>query len=190
MPRSRGLSSEVVVERAMVAFWTSGYAGTSLAALEAAVGLGRSSLYQEHPSKRALYLAALDRYEAIHVRPALAGLREPGAGARTLRNYLEQYAHRLASGTPRGCFLAAALAELGQHDPDVRRVGVAHQDQVSGALAEALRGAATNSRAFAAAGRASRAASVTLLGLGVLARIDPGAAAEGCAELAEALLGR
>ena len=86
--------------------------------------------------------------------------------------------------------MAGAMAELGPLDPDIRRLAGHHRARLEAALTNALRGAATNSKAYAAAGRTARQGVATLLGLAVVGRIDPAGAARGCEDLAEAMLGR
>jgi TetR/AcrR family transcriptional regulator, transcriptional repressor for nem operon len=52
MARPRNFDVDVVVERAMQAFWTLGYANASPAALAAATGVGKGTLYDAFGSKR------------------------------------------------------------------------------------------------------------------------------------------
>ena len=52
----------LALERARDLFWSSGYASTGIAELEAALGVGRKSLYDTFGNKRALYLRALGHY--------------------------------------------------------------------------------------------------------------------------------
>src|SRR5665811_775720 len=134
MSRVRAVDRELALDRAINAFWSKGYAATSLAELEVATGLGRSSLYQEFPSKRALYLSSLERYLAHRIRPELAALQAPGAGTRALRAYLSERADHLGHRTPRGCLIAGAMAELGPLDGEVRRIALAHHELVGGAI--------------------------------------------------------
>lgn len=59
MGRTRSFDERVVIERAVAAFRTSGYEGTSIGELVTATGLHRGSLYQAFGSKRGLFLAGL-----------------------------------------------------------------------------------------------------------------------------------
>ena len=59
MGRHKQFDDTVVVRAARDVFWQRGYASTSLADLEAATGLSRSSMYQTYGSKRGLFDRAL-----------------------------------------------------------------------------------------------------------------------------------
>ncbi len=65
----------------MKLFWRQGYEGTSLADLTRELGLSRPSLYAAFESKEALFLKALDLYEAR------AGYRQAALAAPTARAY-------------------------------------------------------------------------------------------------------
>lgn len=86
--RPREFDTEKALERAMELFWRQGYEGTSLADLTAALGITRPSLYAAFGSKEALFLQALDLYEAR------AGYREAALAAPTA----EAYARALLEG--------------------------------------------------------------------------------------------
>jgi AcrR family transcriptional regulator len=114
--RPREFDTEKALERAMVLFWRQGYEGTSLADLTEALGITRPSLYAAFGSKEALFLQALDLYEAR------AGYREAALAAPTA----EAYARALLEGAadlhgdrknPPGCLgVQGALACAPQSD--------------------------------------------------------------------------
>ncbi|MGH8159981.1 MAG: TetR/AcrR family transcriptional regulator [Rhodanobacter sp.] len=79
--RPREFDIEKSLERAMKLFWRQGYEGTSLADLTRELGLSRPSLYAAFESKEALFLKALDLYEAR------AGYRQAALAAPTARAY-------------------------------------------------------------------------------------------------------
>ncbi len=62
MARPREFDEEKVLERAMRVFWANGFAATSVAELEAATGLVRTSLYGAFGDKEQLFLKVLDRF--------------------------------------------------------------------------------------------------------------------------------
>jgi len=104
------------LERAMELFWRQGYEGTSLGDLTRALGITRPSLYAAFESKEALFLKALDLYEAR------AGYREAALTAPTA----SAYARALLEGAadlhgdkknPPGCLgVQGALACAPQSD--------------------------------------------------------------------------
>ena len=137
--RPRAFDPEAAVERAMTAFWSRGYHGTSLPDLLRATKLSRGSLYAAFGDKHALFLRALDRY----ISDALARVDQE-LDARTsalsgLRTFLAGYVDR-ASGDSgrRGCLFVATTMELATHDPDVAERVRAFFQALEGRLASAL----------------------------------------------------
>ena len=57
--RPRSYDPEQVLERALHAFWKSGFSGTSLDTLALATGLNRPSLYAGLGDKRTIYIKAM-----------------------------------------------------------------------------------------------------------------------------------
>lgn len=62
MARPKEFDREQVLDRAIELFWARGYEATSVGDLIDHLKIGRQSLYDTFGDKRALYLAALDRY--------------------------------------------------------------------------------------------------------------------------------
>jgi AcrR family transcriptional regulator len=101
----------------MMMFWRQGFEGTSIADLTHELKITRPSLYAAFGSKEALFLRALDRYEAR------AGYREAALSAPTA----DAYARALLEGAadlhgdkrnPPGCLgVQGALACAPQSDP-------------------------------------------------------------------------
>lgn len=114
--RPREFDMDKALERAMELFWRQGYEGTSLADLTRELGITRPSLYAAFESKEALFLKALDLYEAR------AGYREAALTAPTA----SAYARALLEGAadlhgdkknPPGCLgVQGALACAPQSD--------------------------------------------------------------------------
>ena len=116
MARPREFDADDALERATRLFWTKGFEQTSLDELCAATGLGRSSLYAAFGDKRALYLAALARYEERSI-----GRIAKAFDGRTLREGLETFLAALiddiVAGPGRsGCFIGNCAAELARLD--------------------------------------------------------------------------
>jgi TetR/AcrR family transcriptional repressor of nem operon len=120
--RPREFDTDAAVDRAMGAFWSGGYHGTSLPDLLKATALSRGSLYAAFGDKHGLFLRALDRYiddaltrldsELDPRKSALAGVRKCLAG------YVDR-----TSGVAgkRGCLVVATAMELAAHDPEVEQ---------------------------------------------------------------------
>ena len=140
MGRPRDFDEDVVVERAMEAFWTNGYANTSPAQLAAATGIAKGSLYNAFGSKRELFDRALARYGVLvsHIGEDL--LSQQGTTREVLASTLRHVVDSdLAQPVRRGCLVANTAAELAGHDPDIARTLRTMQEQtIAAALAERI----------------------------------------------------
>jgi len=109
MARPRAFDPDKALEDIMNLFWERGYEATSLQDIEAATGLNKQSLYRAFGDKRAMYLAALDLYEAREVAAGAEQLRLPGtAQERVARLFGHAIAKVTEDGDRRGCFLCNA----------------------------------------------------------------------------------
>ena len=118
--RPLSFDREAALEKAMLAFWESGYETTSISDLTAAMGVTAPSIYAAFGDKKRLFLEAMRRYagdpddlekafaRAPTARDAVAGMIEDAA--------------RLYTGdaTPKGCLLASAAASGSKDAADVR----------------------------------------------------------------------
>jgi TetR/AcrR family transcriptional repressor of nem operon len=146
MGRLQTFDSTIVVQSARDVFWDLGYDGASLADLEAATGLNRSSLYHAFGSKRGLFDAAVADYRDTVIRPRLSGLQAAGAGRRELLAYFDELRDavgRLPLDSPRrGCLLVNCATGLAAHDEPAREVVEAYRTELAAALRNAIAGAA------------------------------------------------
>jgi AcrR family transcriptional regulator len=136
--RTQSFDTDAAVRAARAVFWERGFEEASLPELEAATGLGRSSLYHAFGSKRGLFDAAVQSYLDEVVRPRLAPLTaRPEAGA------LEQYfaGLRAALGDVRslsarsGCLLLNAAGAPIARDEAVREVIADYRAELLRAMA-------------------------------------------------------
>jgi TetR/AcrR family transcriptional repressor of nem operon len=106
MPRSRSLSDDVVLERAMQVFWRRGYAGTSLRELAQATGLGSAALYHRYADKQGLFVQVLGRYAQRGLAARIAQLSAEPLPLEAIRQFFDQLvAASLADPERRGCLL-------------------------------------------------------------------------------------
>lgn len=105
MGRTRTFDEDAVVRAARDVFWQHGYAEASVPELEAATGLGRSSLYHSFGSKRELFGAAIESYLDEVIRPRLAPLLGADVSTDALETYL----------TGLGAALQAPRTHLAEH---------------------------------------------------------------------------
>ncbi|MDQ8046935.1 MAG: TetR/AcrR family transcriptional regulator [Solirubrobacteraceae bacterium] len=128
MARPREFDEEQVLTAARDAFWSKGFAGTSVSDLTEATGLGKGSLYGAFGDKEQLFTRVFGDYctRACAVADDQLAGPDDTAFAR-LGAYLRDMARQSAvaldeAGNPRtlhsrdGCFLAKTTAELAGRD--------------------------------------------------------------------------
>jgi TetR/AcrR family transcriptional regulator, transcriptional repressor for nem operon len=118
MPRPKSFDEDAVLAQAVELFRARGYEATSIADLEAHLGLGRQSLYNTFGDKQALFLKALDYYRKTFGESVVDCLARPDAGLETIREYFRTSIRNLTSESPRsGCLVTNTIAERGSDDP-------------------------------------------------------------------------
>ena len=142
MGRNQAFDTAAVVKAARDLFWDRGYEATSLAELEQATGLNRSSLYNAFGSKRGLFDAAVGDYLDTVIRPRLRGLLGDVPARNALIEYFDGLRIAVAarpSGSPRrGCLLVNCAAGLAGHDDPAREVVDGYRAELTSALRHAL----------------------------------------------------
>jgi len=161
MARSRAFDEQEVLTAAMHAFRREGYSHISVAQLEAATGLGTSSLYHAYGDKAGLFRRALDHY----VTSIVASRLDAYAGPKATLDDLEQLFLTLFQAPyddGYGCLVVNSATEFGSADSiasDGVRLGLSlvhrHIEDVV-------------SRELGAAGAEVKAAQLVLLYQGVL----------------------
>lgn len=112
MARPRSFDEQYVLTAAMHAFRRTGYAHISVAELEAATGLGTSSLYAAFGDKAGLFRRALDHYVASVVAPRLAAHAGSQAGVDDLEHlFLSLFEPPYNDGY--GCLVVNSATEFG-----------------------------------------------------------------------------
>jgi TetR/AcrR family transcriptional repressor of nem operon len=131
--RPRSFDDDVVLSRAMEAFWTNGYAGTSPAQLAEATGVSKGSLYNAFSSKRALFEKCLDLYHQ-QIRELAKGLMDhPGPTRECLAEALRSVVDAdLAQPQRRGCLIGNTAVEMAGQDPDIAAKLRRMQDESTG----------------------------------------------------------
>ncbi|TFC88722.1 TetR/AcrR family transcriptional regulator [Cryobacterium sp. TMT2-10] len=198
MGRMQSFERITVVQAARDLFWDKGFDAASLADLEAATGLKRSSIYHAFGSKRGLFDAAVEDYQDTVIRPRLRILTGAGAGAgvgpSAGRASLIAYFAELRSAVcalpedspRRGCLLVNCAAGLAAHDDPARQVVDDYRSELTRALQDALRAAGSAPGESGPDCAPERARTLASLGMSamLLARVN---AAESVALLDTAL---
>ena len=177
MARPRAFEPEAALDDIMQVFWRKGYEGTSLQDIEAATGLNKQSLYRLYADKRAMYLAALRRYDETVVAQTAAVLREGVDARRKFQRLFNKVLEEASPGAQRwGCFLCNASADQAQLDPQSARFVSAAVERVETVFNEAL----ASSSPYDRNAKARKAAAVKLLafyfGLRILIKANAPAA--------------
>ncbi|MEL6712403.1 MAG: TetR/AcrR family transcriptional regulator [Planctomycetota bacterium] len=113
MPRGRPKEfvREEALARALDAFWATGYVGTGLGDLTAAMGIGRQSLYDTFGDKRQLFMEALDAYcdgQEAQMRGLLEGAATPGAA---LARFFDAWPEFMGGSMSDGCLVINTIGE-------------------------------------------------------------------------------
>lgn len=113
MPRPKEIERTELINRAMLHFWSHGYASSSISELVKATGASRHALYSEFKGKQDLFLACLDHYQPCVVSPAFNQVQEKGADLESVAAYFEFQISRAEQGTlpGPGCLVANTITE-------------------------------------------------------------------------------
>ncbi|WP_086799911.1 TetR/AcrR family transcriptional regulator [Streptomyces caniscabiei] len=119
MGRPKGFEPDVVIARAMEAFWTKGYTETSPADLAEATGVAKGSLYHSFGSKRQLFGKVLELYGRTRAEQAEEFLSRPGTTKERIRAYFVLLMDTDLDGpVRRGCLAQNTVGELGGRDAE------------------------------------------------------------------------
>ncbi len=123
MPWEKQFDVDDALTAAMRAFWARGYEATSMQDLTACMGINRGSLYATFGDKRALFIQALRRYDAVHRQAWVATLAEEPSAKRAILGAFEAViASVLKDGARDGCLLVNTALELSPHDPEISEI--------------------------------------------------------------------
>lgn len=174
MGRTQSFETDQVVRAARSVFWDRGFEEASLPELEAATGLGRSSLYHAFGSKRGLFDAAVQSYLDEVVRPRLAPLAgEPGPD--DLETYFTGLREALSDARSisarSGCLLLNAAGAPIARDEAVREVIADYRDELLRAMRAGAEARWPDAASSWRSGQADLLVSLLVAAL-VLARVD------------------
>ncbi|GAA3791005.1 TetR/AcrR family transcriptional regulator [Amycolatopsis tucumanensis] len=139
MAGKKQFDTDTALDAAMIQFWRSGYADTSLDDLSRATGLNRSSIYSSLGDKDTLFLRCLDRYAARYGDKYDAALsRVDTDPVAAVRAFFDVTLDRIADpGLPDGCLIAQSAMAIPALSPRV----AAHAKQALGRQRLRLRAA-------------------------------------------------
>lgn len=120
--RPRGFDEGAALDGALLAFWTRGFAGTSMDHLTTAMDLHRPSVYGAFGNKEVLYAAAVERYVNTLGRAMLAALDGKAGLAKEIKAFYVAVIDVVTGAHgPRGCPVACTLPAEAESSPTARR---------------------------------------------------------------------
>lgn len=119
--RPRKFDRDQALRRAMHAFWTHGYEGTSMTQLVEAMGIGSPSIYAAFGSKEALFREAVELYAVSEADPAWQALDQVDDTRLAVQGMLFASIDAfVATEPPRGCLIVLGAGHLGGAEDTVR----------------------------------------------------------------------
>lgn len=142
MPRKAAYDRHTALERAMILFWTRGYAGTSLKDIEAALDMRPGSIYAAFGSKEKLFHSALTLY-AERSRKALSEtLSDAASPLDGLSDHVRKLGRALAAPTQtKACMLMKTMLETSDNEPVLRDAAEDMMRQTEAAFRDAFQAA-------------------------------------------------
>ena len=111
---------EAALDGAVLVFRERGYHAASLADLGPAMKLANGSIYKAFSNKRALFLAAFDRYTESRTTALQQILDAEACGLEKLRAMLDFYAEASSGAAGRlGCLVVGSTAEMSTYDSEM-----------------------------------------------------------------------
>ncbi|MDQ0473688.1 TetR/AcrR family transcriptional regulator [Labrys wisconsinensis] len=118
--RPREFDLDAALDGAIGVFSEIGYHATSLGKLTAAMQIAEGSLYKAFRDKRAVFLAAFERYVRLRSRRLAEELASARTGRDRVRAVLAVYAEAShGSLGRRGCLVVGSAVDLASSDPEM-----------------------------------------------------------------------
>jgi TetR/AcrR family transcriptional repressor of nem operon len=192
MARPREFDEVTALEAAMACFWRRGYEATSMRDLASAMGMSGPSLYNAFGDKRALFVAALERYLDQWTRARIKRLEASLPAKEAVHRFIEEIIERsLNDRERRGCFLINSALEVAPHDCELGALIADRLGEIEAFFCRSIKAAQSDGTVppHLSAKDLARLLLGVLLGIRVLARAKPERALlEGVAGPALALL--
>ena len=137
--RPREFCPDAALAAALGVFWGKGYEGASMAALTAAMGITKPSLYAAFGNKEQLFRKALDLYEREKLAYTRAALQEPTARAvaeHIMRGAIEA---QTSVCDPKGCLGVIGATACGAEAESIKAEVLARRASSAAALLERFR---------------------------------------------------
>jgi len=138
--RPRAFDLDTALDGALVVFRQRGYHGASLSDLCGATGLTPGSIYKAFAGKRAVFLAAFERYRAVRDAEIRAAIEPAETGFGKVEALLRSYADISAGREGRcGCLVTGSAVEISTFDAEMADGVGAAIDRIEGLLGSLIR---------------------------------------------------
>jgi TetR/AcrR family transcriptional repressor of nem operon len=176
MGRLKEFDEDKAIDSAVDCFWARGYEATSVRDLAEHMGIGGASLYNAYGGKRALFVAALERYANRSSRARITRLEATGRPKQAIEAFLAEIIDRsLKDRARKGCLLVNSALDVAPHDAEIGNVVAGYLEEIRAFFRrniEAGRRIGEMPRNIDAVGVSAHLLGV-LLGIRVLARTRP-----------------
>ena len=150
--RPREFDMDAALDAALLVFRDRGYHAASLAELGAAMNLTVGSIYKAFSDKRAIFIAAFDRYTGLRKLQLSRRLERAQSGLDKVRAMLDFYADSSHGPEGRlGCLVVGSITELSLFDAEI-----------TGRLVASLRRVKKQFRDFIELGKSDGSVSATI----------------------------
>jgi len=143
MARPRTYNYDCIVSKALEVFWQKGYADASIADLEEATQLKRTSLYAAFGDKEGISQAALSQYGSMAQSALSEQLASDESPMRALKSHFVNLVNQQhACSLKRGCFFNNACSERGECDQTQKHIQANRSsmlDSYSNCLSEGIK---------------------------------------------------
>ncbi|WHU47971.1 helix-turn-helix domain-containing protein [Gordonia sp. L191] len=180
MGRAAGYDPQQLIGQARDLFWQRGFDAVSVADVEQATGVGRSSIYHAHGNMRGLFDAAVEDYLDTVVRPRLRPLTTDPVVPEAILDFLTGLSAAIGTlasnpDAPQGCLLLVSAAAPIGSDTAVHEVIAGYHRELTDAIGRGVDALLprTDARVRRRLTRLTVAADIAALSL---SRIDPDAA--------------
>jgi len=126
MARPRIYDEDVVINKALNLFWKKGFSDTSSRDLVAATGISNGSLFNSFGDKNRLYLACLQKYDAVYIAALERLLVSDIPFREKIEKVFKGTAKKIADGSGyEGCFYYNSSVDSGIHDDAISTLTLA-----------------------------------------------------------------
>lgn len=141
--RPRTFEESEVLDSAMRVFWDKGFRRATTRDIEAATGLGPSSIANAFGSKKSLLETAMKHYEARAADRLVVPLESAVGGIDAIQTFFSDLVDWVTQDEHRGCLIINMMAENDESMVVVAERAQTYRDRVRAALRSGLQRAAT-----------------------------------------------